>query len=238
MHATPSHLSRASKTTAAAFIGLTTLVAIGATNWLDLAVRLTLWREQPQVERSLKTAEPILDRYGTWLLLIGAVAATWIIRGRRVGMSAALGVGIGWVVNNALTTAIKLMTARNRARIGEPHMFEWGHVQLVDTNQWRLMAAYPSGHTGGAALAGMCAWYLSSLWSAKLRRPVRVVAIAVITAVCAMSWLRTTHWLTDIVAGVIVGWFAASVGMLVAGRRLRARGDAVDSARLTASAVS
>ena len=235
MHARPSHLVRACKVTSAVLVGLTVLVALGATNWLDLAARLLLWKQQPHVETTLKTIEPILDRYGTWLLLLGAVAVTWVVRGRRVGLSAALGVGIGWVVNNGLTTALKLLTARNRARIGSPDMFEWGQVQLIDTHQWRLMAAYPSGHTGGAALAGMCAWYLSSLWATKVRKPVRVVSIAVIVTVCAISWLRTTHWITDIVAGVIVGWFSASVGMMVAGKRLRAAGDADDSARLTAS---
>mgnify|MGYP006279346669 CR=1 FL=1 len=207
MHARPSHLVRACKTTSAALVGLTALVALGATNGIDLATRLLLWKQQPHVETTLKTIEPILDRFGTWLLLLGAVVVTWMVRGRRVGLSAALGVGIGWVVNNGLTTALKLLTARNRARIGSPDMFEWGQVQLVDTHQWRLMAAYPSGHTGGAAL------------------------------VCAISWLRTTHWVTDIVAGVIVGWFSASVGMMVAGKRLRAAGDADDSARLTADSV-
>lgn len=235
MHARPSHLVRASKATSAALIGLTALVALGTTNWLDLAARLPLWRQQPQFERTLKTIEPIIDRYGTWLLLLGAIAVTWAVRGRRVGMSAALGVGIGWVINNGLTTALKLLTARNRARIGSPEMFDWAQVQLIDTHQWRLMAAYPSGHTGGAALAAMCAWYLSSLWDERLRRPVRVMCVMVIVAVCAISWLRTTHWVTDLVAGVIVGWFAASVGMMAAGKRLRAAGDSTDSARLTAS---
>ena len=197
------------------------VVSLGWSDALDLQLRIHLWQGHPYLDQVMKSTELVLDRYITLALLLSGALLTWKWRGRELGRRASLAVAIAWATNLGLTTVLKLGTGRGRARLGQLRMYDWRHVELVDLTHTRLMASYPSGHSGGAALAAMTTWYLSSMWAARPRRIARSLGIVAIVATCALSWLRTTHWVTDLVAGALVGWLTAAVGCAWAFNRKR-----------------
>ena len=70
------------------------------------------------------------------------------------------------------------------------------------------------------------AWFLAHDASRPVRRTIRGTACAMGVVILMCSWLRTTHWVTDLLAGAALGCALACAGMLLAQRlgRLSARG--------------
>lgn len=123
---------------------------------------------------------------------------------------AVVGFGVG-VVNNLL----KLLIGRDRPAI----------AQLADS----AGSSFPSGHT---AVAAAC-WAAIALvvtrghWS-HARRLAAAGAIGVAVVVAATRVLLGVHWLSDVAAGLLVGWGWWLVTTIIFGRRILTTAAAVD----------
>lgn len=112
------------------------------------------------------------------------------------------------VVNNVL----KLIVDRERPDV----------VHLVSTSS----SSFPSGHSATAAAA----WSAFALVISR-RQPRRIRAIAagvaavIAFAVAASRALLGVHWLTDVLAGVAVGWAWFMLCALAFGGRLQRLGE-------------
>lgn len=114
------------------------------------------------------------------------------------------------LVNNG----IKLLVQRERPAIS----------QLADWSG----ASFPSGHSAAAAatFAGL-AFVLVQERSRRTRIAVVSAAVVLAMAVAATRALLGVHWLTDVIAGVAVGWAWFLLVTALMGRRVTAAFDAV-----------
>ena len=120
-------------------------------------------------------------------------------------------VGLGeWMLNNGL----KMIVSRER-----PDIF-----RLVSASG----ASFPSGHSAAAA-AGVAA--IALVLGRDRRRRTRAVLAAsaalVAVAVATSRALLGVHWLTDVIAGVAVGWGWFLLVAVLFGGRLQRLGDPV-----------
>lgn len=89
--------------------------------------------------------------------------------------------------------------------------------------------SYPSGHAmGAAALAISLAFAISSIHTQGdvrvSRNTVRWAWVVALAWTLAMMWSRTAlgvHWLSDVVAGALLGFAAAAIAQWIWGRRRR-----------------
>lgn len=159
------------------------------------------------------TALRWLTHLGGSTLLIPAMAVVGLViayRHRRLGHArwAALGflvtVGVGIVIVN---NSLKWLVDRDRPTV--THLASAGG------------SSFPSGHSAAAAA---CWAGLTLVGSRRLRRGLRrcaaAAAAAIAAAVAASRVLLGVHWLTDVIAGVVVGWVWFFVVALVFGGRL------------------
>ena len=107
------------------------------------------------------------------------------------------------LVNNG----IKMVVHRDRPNLS----------QLADWSG----ASFPSGHSAAAAAAfAGIAFVLIQGRSRRTRVSIVVAAVTLATAVAATRALLGVHWLTDIVAGLAVGWAWFLLITTVMGRRV------------------
>ncbi len=144
------------------------------------------------------------------MTLIGLLA---LVRDRRIGSLAYLTcVGLGvTLVNNGL----KLAVDRERPDI----------AQLAGHGG----SSFPSGHSAAAAA---CWAAIVLVVTRHHRRPVRsaaaFVAVLIAVAVATSRVLLGVHWLTDVIAGVMVGWAWFFLVTLIFGGRLLRFGEPVE----------
>jgi membrane-associated phospholipid phosphatase len=151
----------------------------------------------------------------TLLVVMGTIGLVVAVRDRRhgwavLGFFATVGVGIS-IVNNGL----KWMIMRDRPDV--EHLVGAGG------------SSFPSGHSAAsaacwAALALVLARRLP-LWA---RRLAAALAAGIAVLVAASRVLLGVHWLTDVIAGVIVGWTWFFLVALVFGGRLQRFGEPVE----------
>ena len=152
---------------------------------------------------------------GTLYLLVGMTLLGLYhgIRRRNWGPGiylAVVGVGIS-LLNNGL----KLIVDRDRPDIAQLA----GHAG----------SSFPSGHSAAAAAcwAGI-ALVLARSSGRTARLTLSLVAATIALAVAATRVLLGVHWLSDVVAGVIVGWTWFFVVTVVFGGRLMKFGEPLD----------
>ena len=151
----------------------------------------------------------------TWLLvvvmtLVGIV--DWRRRGDATSVWFLLTVGLGVIlINNSL----KLLIMRDRPPV----------EHLVGA----AGSSFPSGHLSAAAACWMAMSLVVGRWPARTWRPwVSAAAVAIASAVAASRALLGVHWVSDVVAGLAVGWGWFLVVVLVFGGRFQRFGEPID----------
>ena len=167
-------------------------------------------------ERATPTSTDVLDAVtdlgGTIHLfaVMALIGVTLVIRRHDWGPLFYLGVvGVGIVV---LNNGVKLVVDRDRPDIAQLA----GHAG----------SSFPSGHSAAAAAC----WAAMALVVAR-RRGVRarlgaaLIAVFIAVAVATTRVLLGVHWLSDVVAGAVVGWAWFFVVTIVFGGRLLTFGE-------------
>lgn len=146
-----------------------------------------------------------------------AIAAIDYRRFRNPNVPLFLAVVLGGI--SLLNNALKLIVDRERPDV----------VHLVEASS----SSFPSGHSATAA-AAWCAFALvvSRHESRRVRAVAAAVAACVTFAVAASRALLGVHWLTDVIAGVTVGWVWFLLAALAFGGRLQRLGEPVDGDRV------
>lgn len=139
---------------------------------------------------------------GVGVAACGAVACALLLARHFVREAAALATAL--ILGVALSETLKLLVERPRPLDA---LYPWDGY------------SYPSGHSmGAAALAASLAYAVSSVFRAGAtfvnRSSVIWITIAAVCWTLAMMWSRTAlgvHWLSDTVAGAVVGVAAAVI---------------------------
>ncbi len=186
----------------------------GLARW-DTAV--AEWGSENATQWSTATLDRLTDLGGTgYLVIIAAVVATYdYVRYRNRNVVLFLIVVLAGVatINNVL----KLLVDRERPDV----------THLVGTSG----SSFPSGHSAAAAAAWFAlALVLGRFWSRRGRAALAATAAVITVAVAASRALLGVHWLTDVVAGVAVGWGWFLLVALVFGGRIQRLGEPVERA--------
>jgi undecaprenyl-diphosphatase len=138
------------------------------------------------------------------LALIGGFQA-WRHRKFTVVLYLAV-VGIGV---SLLTNGLKLVVHRERPNV----------MHLTAAHGY----SFPSGHTAAAAACwAAIALVVARKWPRSARRTAAAVAVMITLSVAATRVLLGVHWLTDVIAGAVLGWtWFVLVTVLFGGRILR-----------------
>lgn len=141
------------------------------------------------------------------LVLVAAVVAFEV---RRRSSRAVLAFLVLVVIGQSVIVNItKVLVSRARP----------DYDRLTGVSSW----SFPSGHSAQSAAAfAACALVLGRGRSRRVRSVLTAVAVAVAVAVAGSRVLLGVHWLTDVVAGLAVGWgWFAVVSVAFGGRWLR-----------------
>jgi undecaprenyl-diphosphatase len=186
----------------------------GLARW-DTAV--AEWGSEHATRWSTATLDRLTDLGGTgYLVIIAAVVAAYdYVRYRNRNVVLFLIVVLAGV--SAINNALKLVVDRERPDV--PH--------LVGT----AGSSFPSGHSAAAAAAWFAlALVLGRSLSRRGRAAAAATAAVITFAVAASRALLGVHWLTDVVAGVAVGWGWFLLVALVFGGRIQRLGEPVERA--------
>lgn len=162
------------------------------------------------------TALELITQLGAsgWLLLMMLVVGTvsWVRSRRPAVLGYLLIVGVGV---SALNNALKHLIDRERPAV----------LQLTEFSS----SSFPSGHTAAAAAC----WAAIALVLARRRRKVgraaaAAAALAITIAVASSRVLLGVHWLTDVIAGALVGWAWFTIVTILFGGRLLRFGEPVE----------
>ncbi len=181
----------------------------GFARWDEAAAE---WGAQNATDLSTAVLERITDLGGTPLLFAAVVLVSVVdlVRFRNWSVPLHLGAVLGGAV--LVSNVVKMLVDRERPDI----------AQLVGWSG----ASFPSGHSAAAA-AGWAA--IAFVVTRTSPRPVRVFAAAsavvVAVAVAASRVLLGVHWLTDVIAGLAVGWGCFVLMSVAFGGRLERLGE-------------
>lgn len=174
--------------------------------------RAAEWGAERATETSTRVLEIITDLGGTWFLValvVGIGLTDWLARRNLAVVGYLLTTVIGVTL---LNNGLKLLVDRERPAVG----------QLVGWSG----ASFPSGHSAAAAAAwAAVALVVSRHASRRWRVGAMAVAGGVAIAVAASRVLLGVHWVTDVVAGLVVGWTWFTVVSLAFGGRLVRLGE-------------
>ncbi len=144
------------------------------------------------------------------VVLMGLVAANDYRRSHRIaviGFMATVAIGVV-AINNAL----KFLIDRDRPEL----------QQLIGS----AGSSFPSGHSATAAAGWAAIALIVARWvPARFRWSLAVGAVTIAVAVGASRALLGVHWLTDVLAGLIVGWAWFAIVAVIFGGRLQRFGD-------------
>ena len=88
-----------------------------------------------------------------------------------------------------------------------------------------LGPSFPSGHASTAAAVWAAAALVAARWWGRRAWPVLVaLAVGIAVAVAASRVLLDVHWLTDVIAGLALGWAWFAACTVAFARRVLSRG--------------
>ena len=175
------------------------------------------WGSDNATPWSTTTLDALTDLGGTGVLVVvfGAVAIYDYVRHRNANVVLFLVVVLVGVVT--INNGLKLIVDRERPDV----------THLVGTSG----SSFPSGHSAAAAAAWFAlALVVSRHWPRRGRAAAAAVAAIVTVAVAASRALLGVHWLTDVIAGVMVGWGWFLLAALVFGGRILRLGEPAERA--------
>ncbi|HEY5874993.1 MAG TPA: phosphatase PAP2 family protein, partial [Ilumatobacteraceae bacterium] len=153
-----------------------------------------------------------LTHLGDTVVVMIAMAVVAVVDYRRFRNRAVIGfmasVGIGVVI---LNNALKWLIDRDRPTV----------VHLIGS----AGSSFPSGHSAMAAAGWAAIALVFSRSMPRRRRALMGAAVVVASVVAASRALLGVHWLTDVIAGLIVGWSWFFVVAVIFGGRLQRFGD-------------
>lgn len=162
--------------------------------------------------RSTDVLEAVTDLGGTQYVLALMVLVGVYHSVRRDNWGALLYLGVVGVGVTALNNGLKLIVDRDRPDFAQLA----GHAG----------SSFPSGHSAAAAACwAAMALVIARRQTRRVRIAAAVVAVFVAGAVATTRVLLGVHWLSDVVAGVIVGWSWFFVVTIVFGGRLLRFGE-------------
>jgi undecaprenyl-diphosphatase len=186
----------------------------GLARWDESVAR---WGSENATSWSTDVLDFVTDFGGTrYLVLIcGAVALYDYIRHRNGNVFLFFLVILLGVV--LINNGLKMIVDRERPDV--PHL-------VMPSG-----SSFPSGHSAAAAAAWFAlALVVSRTWSRRGRAVAAAVAAIVTVAVAASRALLGVHWLTDVVAGMMVGWGWFLLVALVFGGRIQRLGEPAERA--------
>ena len=188
-----------------AFVVFCAVTIAAAWNWtsvVDRGLRITTWLSNDVLDEVLKEVERPGQRVVVLpILFVLTALQSWRIRKAMPILAAVLSVAI---VNIAVGI-VKWWSHRATPRLGGPEFF--------NDQASRVFGAYPSGHATNVGMWATLAWFLVFDAPAKLRRTVRAGAVGMVTVIMLCSWARTTHWVTDLLAGLALGVAIAAASL-------------------------
>jgi membrane-associated phospholipid phosphatase len=170
------------------------------------------WGSRHATESSTRILDTLTNLGGTAYLtvIVTAVAVVDYVRHRNASVFLFLAVAVGGVV--AINNGLKLIVDRERPPV----------EHLVGT----AGSSFPSGHSSAAAAAWFAIALVISRQQSRRWRAIAASVAALITVTVATSRaLLGVHWLTDVIAGVAVGWGWFLLSALVFGGRFQRLGD-------------
>lgn len=200
---------------AATIIGALLALIDNSTTLRKIDARVAEWGAENATSRAVDVIKVITNFGTTWVvLLVLAVVATidFVRRRNREVFAFVAAVGLGQMLLNNL---LKFLIHRERPSV----------LQLMHAGGY----SFPSGHTAAAAAA----WSAVALVLGRDRpRAVRAVlagGAALIAATVATSRaLLGVHWVSDVLAGLALGWGWFLLVTIIFGGRAQRLGDPVE----------
>lgn len=192
---------------------LLTLICVvtGVTHSFDQSLVTNLRFTHPWTNNFLKAIERPGDRHYVYPAAIFLSIAMTV---RRKDLLPVVVTVSSLVFTNAITGVFKILTARGFPRTGGPAAFDYTHAQVSGSGLGSfekyisVLGAFPSGHTANVAAAGTL--MVLATYSARPRfrpyaNPITAFTIFLSVFTIACSWLRDTHWMTDLIGGIALG---------------------------------
>jgi undecaprenyl-diphosphatase len=175
------------------------------------------WGSHHATPWSTDVLDTLTNLGGTrYLVVITICVAVYdYVRHRNANVALFLFVVLAGVVT--VNNTVKLLVDRERPPV--PH--------LVGTSG----SSFPSGHSAAAAAAWFAlALVISRHWPRRARAAAAAVAAVIAVAVATSRALLGVHWLTDVVAGVALGWGWFLLVALAFGGRFQRVGEPAERA--------
>jgi membrane-associated phospholipid phosphatase len=191
-----------------AYAGVAALVLVGALDGLDALL-----------VAGVRSSQRWVDDVGLWVELPGLRSFVYpavlvyvlVLSLRARDLRPLLAAALSFFLVNVLVGTVKMATGRATPRIGGPETFADRMAGLV--------GAFPSGHAANiAAVVVLLALVARRYASRRAACAAAWLGSVTVAAVSVTSWLRDTHWTSDLVAGVAAGAFAAAAGALLVDR--------------------
>lgn len=193
-------LARPAFIAAGIFGAIAISVISGIANPLDTVLVFDLRHSHPWTDDFFKILESPGQRRFVYPF---AIVLSFVLTYRRRDLLPTITAVSALLFTNAVTGVMKILTLRGfPRRTGDPSVFNTNFGDLAD------LGAFPSGHATNVAAAStllVLAAYSARPKYRGLATPITVVTAMACVVTFISSWLRDTHWVTDLIAGFALG---------------------------------